>query len=215
MFLLDTNVLPSSARLVMGRPTATLSPGSPAMDAAVLYISAITLMEIELGILRMERRDAAQGAQLRTWMTHHVLPRVSGSDSAHRCRRRVPLCFPPCARIHGLSATPFIAATALVHSMTVRHPKRRRLRSSSRHPTLESLGSSLTAHSKILVSALNCYHDRNFSQRHRTSPTSSFTSSPRSWTAGATLTRHLRKPETSKTCQRHPLPHESDGPSAR
>jgi hypothetical protein len=44
------------------------------VDARICYLSAITLMELELGVLRIERRDAAQGARLRAWMASHVLP---------------------------------------------------------------------------------------------------------------------------------------------
>ena len=43
-------------------------------DAASFYISARTLMELEIRILRIERRDAGQGERLRTWMDRQVLP---------------------------------------------------------------------------------------------------------------------------------------------
>ncbi|MEO7073611.1 MAG: hypothetical protein ABI300_11980 [Rhodanobacter sp.] len=37
------------------------------VSAARLYLSAMTLLEPEAGVLRMERRDAKQGAALRRW----------------------------------------------------------------------------------------------------------------------------------------------------
>jgi predicted nucleic acid-binding protein len=88
------------------------------VDAATLYLSAMTLMEIELGILQIERRDVAQGARLRTWMTHHVLPefleRTLPVDAAVALR---------CASLHvpdpRAERDALIAATALVHRMTV------------------------------------------------------------------------------------------------
>ena len=43
-------------------------------DAASFFISALTQMELEIGILRIERRDAGQGERLRTWMDRYVLP---------------------------------------------------------------------------------------------------------------------------------------------
>ncbi|HEY0229087.1 MAG TPA: type II toxin-antitoxin system VapC family toxin, partial [Mycobacterium sp.] len=81
-------------------------------------LSAITLLELELGVLRMERRDAAQGARLRTWLDHHVLPsfadRILAIDAAVALR---------CAALHvpdpRSDRDALIAATALVQGMTV------------------------------------------------------------------------------------------------
>ena len=87
-------------------------------DAASFYISTLTLMELEIGILRIERRDDEQGKRLRHWMERHVLPefleRTLPVDAAIALR---------CARLHvsdpraGRGA--LIAATAIVHGMTV------------------------------------------------------------------------------------------------
>jgi hypothetical protein len=82
------------------------------------FVSAITIMELELGVLSIERRDATQGALLRTWMEQRVLPEFSG--------RTLPVdttVAQRCARLHvpdkcGERAA-LIAATALVHGMTV------------------------------------------------------------------------------------------------
>ena len=118
MFLLDTNVISEVRKAGDGRADANVIAWLSGVDAASLYLSAITLLEIELGILRMERRDAAQGARLRTWMTHHVLPefleRTLPVDVAVALR---------CASLHVPDPRgerdALIAATALVHGMTV------------------------------------------------------------------------------------------------
>jgi predicted nucleic acid-binding protein len=47
--------------------------------AASLYISVISVLELEIGILLVERRDEAQGAILSAWMDRHVLPTFSGN----------------------------------------------------------------------------------------------------------------------------------------
>lgn len=54
-------------------------------------------MELEIGVLQIERRHAGQGAMLRAWLDHHVLPkfpeRVLPIDSAvalHCGRLHVP-----------------------------------------------------------------------------------------------------------------------------
>ncbi len=64
-----------------------------------------------MGIGLIERRDVAQAALLRIWLNHHVLPTV---DTA------VALC---CGKLHvpdpRSDRDALIAATALVHNMTI------------------------------------------------------------------------------------------------
>ncbi len=118
MFLLDTHVLSELRKVGDGKADANVVAWVESVDAGTLYLSAMTLMEIELGILQSERRDAAQGTRLRAWMTHHVLPefldRVLPVDAAVALR---------CASLHvpdpRAKRDALIAATALVHSMTV------------------------------------------------------------------------------------------------
>jgi predicted nucleic acid-binding protein len=83
-----------------------------------LFLSAITIMELELGTLKLERRDPIQGVVLRSWLTEYVLPGFAGrilpvdTEIAQRCAAlHVP------TRISDLDA--LIAATALVNGMTV------------------------------------------------------------------------------------------------
>ena len=75
-------------------------------------------MEIEIGVLRVERRDTVQGALLRAWMDERVKPEFStrtlpvDAEVALRCANlHVP---DPRSERDAL-----IAATALVHGMTV------------------------------------------------------------------------------------------------
>ncbi len=118
MFLLDTNVISELRKAGDGKADANVTAWLSSVDAGTLYLSAMTLMELELGILRIERRDVAQGARLRAWMTHHVLPefqdRTLPVDAAVALR---------CASLHvpdpRAERDALIAATALVHGMTV------------------------------------------------------------------------------------------------
>ena len=75
-------------------------------------------MELDLGILLIERRDPAQGARLRAWMDNHVVPEFS--ERTIPVDRDVAL---RCARLHVPDPHPerdaFIAASALVHGMTI------------------------------------------------------------------------------------------------
>ena len=118
MFLLDTNVISELRKLGDGKADGRVVAWVARRDAASFYISALTLMELEIGILRIERRDAGQGERLRTWMDRHVLPefieRTLPVDTAVALK---------CARLHvpdpRADRDALIAATALVYGMTV------------------------------------------------------------------------------------------------
>lgn len=118
MFLLDTNVIAELRKAGDGKADPHVVAWLSGVDAATLYLSAITIMEIQLGILRVERRDPTQGQRFRAWMDGHVLPefaeRTLAVDTAVALR---------CAGLHVPDARSerdaLIAATALVHGMTV------------------------------------------------------------------------------------------------
>jgi predicted nucleic acid-binding protein len=118
MYVLDTNVLSELRKVNLGKADANVAAWTESVDAADLFISAITIMELELGVLSIERKDATQGAMLRSWLEQHVLPEFSGRtlsiDTAVAQR---------CARLHVPDKRDerdaLIAATALVHGMEV------------------------------------------------------------------------------------------------
>jgi toxin FitB len=118
MFLLDTNVISELRKAGDGRADANVTAWLSNVDADSFYISAVTLMELEQGILRMERRDPTQGARLRAWMDNHIVPEFL--ERTLPVDRVVAL---RCAPLHVPDPRPerdaFIAATALVHGMTV------------------------------------------------------------------------------------------------
>jgi predicted nucleic acid-binding protein len=118
MYLLDTNVVSELRKVQSGKANPGLASWSATMTVSDLFISVITLEEIEIGILLAERRDAAKGAMFRQWMNHQVLPTFAGRilpiDSSVALR---------CARLHVPNVRPerdaLIAATALVHGLVV------------------------------------------------------------------------------------------------
>ncbi len=118
MFVLDTNVVPELRKVRLGKADANVVAWTENVDAASLFVSAITIMELELGVLSIERKDATQGALFRAWLEQHVLPEFSDRtlpvDTAVAQR---------CARLHvpdkRSERDALIAATALVHGMTV------------------------------------------------------------------------------------------------
>ena len=116
MYILDTNVVSELRKAKKADQNVT--KWAQPLPSATLYISVISLLELEIGILLMERRDKEQGAILRVWMNRHVLPTFSGrilaidTTVAQRCGAlHVPN---PRSDRDAL-----IAATALVHGLTV------------------------------------------------------------------------------------------------
>ena len=116
--LLDTNVVSELRKVRSGKADGRVAEWARQADITTLYLPAITLMELELGVLLAERRDARQGALLRGWLNEQVLPsfdgRIVAADGAVALRA---------AAMHVPDPRPMrdalIAATALVHDMTV------------------------------------------------------------------------------------------------
>ncbi|WP_244171156.1 VapC toxin family PIN domain ribonuclease [Xanthomonas populi] len=76
--MLDTNVLLELRKVRLGKADANVAAWAERVDAADLFVSVITIMELELGVLSIVRKDAPQGAILRSWLEQHVLPEFSG-----------------------------------------------------------------------------------------------------------------------------------------
>ena len=118
MLLLDTNVVSELLRVRIGKADPNVVRWVESVDAVTLFISAITVHELELGVLLAEKRDPPQGAALRLRLDTQVIPafeeRILPVDAA--VGRQA-------ARCHVLDPRPIndalIAATALVHGMTV------------------------------------------------------------------------------------------------
>jgi len=118
MYILDTNVVSELRKIRVGKADPNVAAWTESVDATDLFVSVITVMELELGVLSIERKDATQGALLRAWLEQHVLPEFS--------ERTLPIdtaVAQRCARLHVPDKRgerdALIAATALVHGMTV------------------------------------------------------------------------------------------------
>jgi predicted nucleic acid-binding protein len=118
MYLLDTNVVSELRKGTTRKAHRNFSAWAKSVSAPTLFLSTISILELEIGILLMERRDCSQGAILRTWIQDYVLPTFDGrilsvdTPVAQRCAAlHVPT---PCSERDAM-----IAATAIVHGMTV------------------------------------------------------------------------------------------------
>ena len=116
MFILDTNVI---SELRHGKPNQSPEVRRWAAQQSVsqLFMSAITILELEQGILSLERRTPAQGSALRLWLTGvraafsgRILPFTEHAATI-------------CAALHvpdpRSERDAMIAATALEHGFTV------------------------------------------------------------------------------------------------
>ena len=118
MFLLDTNVVSELRKAGAGRADKNVTAWAAAASAASMFVSVITVQELEIGVLLAERRDPPQGEVLRRWLEQQVLPafgeRILPVDSAV-ARRSVALHVPDPRPVRDS----LIAATALVHGLSV------------------------------------------------------------------------------------------------
>ncbi|MDR3054569.1 MAG: type II toxin-antitoxin system VapC family toxin [Zoogloeaceae bacterium] len=118
MYLLDTNIISELRKIPSGKANRGLARWADGVDADALYLSVITVQELETGVLRMERKDPTQAALFRRWLDVHVLPAFAGRilpvDLAIAQRS---------ARLHVPDPRPIqdmlIAATALRHGLIV------------------------------------------------------------------------------------------------
>lgn len=116
MYLLDTNVISELRKTKAGKADAKVVAWASSVPSASLFLSAISVLELEMGILLLERRDAKQGQVLRLWLENHVLPSFDGrilAVDAAVARQ--------CAQLHvpdpRSDRDALIAATALTHGL--------------------------------------------------------------------------------------------------
>lgn len=118
MYILDTNVVSELRKAGSGKADAGVVNWAEKVPANQLYLSVISILELEQGILQVSRRDIQQGKLLRDWLEQHVIPAFQ--------ERILPIDLPValrCAGLHvpdpGAERDTLISATALVHGMTI------------------------------------------------------------------------------------------------
>ncbi|MBT8550148.1 type II toxin-antitoxin system VapC family toxin [Polynucleobacter paneuropaeus] len=118
MYLLDTNVVSEFRKAGTGRISKRVEQWAEGISANSMFISVISIFELEMGILQIERRDKKLGSVLRKWLNKNVLgtfsERVLPIDTAVAQR---------CASLHvpnpKSERDAMIAATAIEHRMTI------------------------------------------------------------------------------------------------
>ena len=122
MYLMDTNVVSELRKSQVVRLAARVDGNvlawSNGVPANSQFLSVISILELETGVIAMERRDPRQGVVLRAWLEDQVLPafadRILPFDISVARR---------CAALHVPNPKPWrdsqIAATALIHGLIV------------------------------------------------------------------------------------------------
>ena len=118
MWLLDTNVVSELRKIRSGKADANVARWISGKDTAAMFISVITLQELETGVLRTERKDAVRGEILRKWFDWSVRPAFAGrilpvdeKVALKSAQLQVPDPKP--------AMDCLVAATALVHGLTL------------------------------------------------------------------------------------------------
>ena len=118
MYLLDTNVVSELRKARTKKIDKNVAAWAASVFSEEMYISVVTVLELELGILLVERRDKAQGNILRTWFDRQVLPAFN-----KRIIEMDVIIAKRCAGLHvpdrRSDRDAMIAATALVHGMAI------------------------------------------------------------------------------------------------
>ncbi|HEY1159978.1 MAG TPA: type II toxin-antitoxin system VapC family toxin [Terracidiphilus sp.] len=118
MYLLDTNVVSELRKVNTSKADRRVKAWAKNTPATSMFLSDITVLELERETLLLERRDALRGAMLRSWLEKIVFPAFAG--------RILPIDTPValrCATLHVPNPRSYrdslIAATAMVHRMTI------------------------------------------------------------------------------------------------
>ena len=118
MYLLDTNVVSDLRKARRTGKGSDLAAWAATVPSGDLYICSITLLELEIGVRRLERRDTQQGKTLRDWLDGAVVPAFTGRIlSFDHAAAEV------CAAFHVPDPAPdrdsYIAAIAVANDLSV------------------------------------------------------------------------------------------------
>ena len=117
-YLLDTNVVSELRKIWLGKADENVTRWFSLVKPDNLWLSVITVQELEVGILLAQRKDPLKAFAFRTWLDLRVLPTFAGRIlpvSLSIAQRTASLHVPnPSPQLDAL-----IAATALVHGLTV------------------------------------------------------------------------------------------------
>lgn len=118
MYLLDTNIISEIRKINLKTANIGVTQWAENNHKDLMYISVISLFELEKGVLNLERKDAQQGKIYRDWLDNKVKPTFE-----NRILSITPQTVLICAKMHipdkkSLTDS-LIAATAIENNLTV------------------------------------------------------------------------------------------------
>lgn len=118
MYLLDTNVISELRKASSNKADKNVIAWAAAQSSSHLFISAISVLEIEMGILQLARKDAKQAGIYRIWLNDHVLTAFANRILAFDTNAALK-----CAQLHipnpKSERDAMIAAISMVHGFTL------------------------------------------------------------------------------------------------
>jgi len=115
MYLLDTDIVMELRNAKTGGADPGLVAWAAGASRASLFISVITLLDLETAMTRLQRKDKVAGLALRKWLDDQAAPAFDGRIlpvDAAVVRRQAHM-----SQIEGRDA--LLAATALEHGLTL------------------------------------------------------------------------------------------------
>ncbi len=118
MYLLDTPVIAELRKAKSGKADPHVTTWASAVASQNMFMSCLSLLELEGGVAQAERKDRVAGAALRTWLDEQVMKAFDGRilpiDTAVVRKRATLHAHEPRGERDAL-----LAATALAHGLTL------------------------------------------------------------------------------------------------
>ena len=118
MYLLDTNLISEIRKLPKGKCNHSVAHWVMTTSKELMFRNAVVMMELERGVMGIERKDKLQGEMLRHWFEFEVKPAFDGK--VLKIDEKIAEI---CAKLHIPDHAPendaWIAASAIQHHLTL------------------------------------------------------------------------------------------------
>lgn len=118
MYLLDTNIISEIRKLAKNKCDKNVADWVRSTSKDLMFTNAVVMMELERGVMSIERKDTTQGKLLRHWFEMDVKPAFHGKIlKINEQTAQI------CAKLHIPDHAPendaWIAASAIQHNLVL------------------------------------------------------------------------------------------------
>lgn len=118
MYLLDTNIISEIRKLAKNKCDKNVADWVRSTSKDLMFTNAVVMMELERGVMSIERKDTTQGELLRHWFEMDVKPAFHG-----KILKIDEKTAQICAKLHIPDHAPendaWIAASAIQHNLVL------------------------------------------------------------------------------------------------